>query len=190
MDELLKQLFEETKENFLNVLKHENSKKLFELIDKINVYEYEKEGDHNHRLSVIMSYFSDINFHEIYCRHTFSYILEMIEFLRYIKGCIDGNRVLYFLKITSYRTIKAKTPKVDVVYTFSSRYFEYDKDIKEDFYKNSPDHKIFSIERIKINYENLFQILNEIVKDENWKYESDLYWFNHEKAFDKYFNNH
>lgn len=114
---------------------HENSKKLFELIDKINVYEYEKEGDHNHRLSVIMSYFSDIDFHEIYCRHTFSYILGMIEFLRYIKECIDGNRVLYFLKITSYRTIKSKTPKVDVVYTFSSRYFEYDKDIKEDFYK-------------------------------------------------------
>lgn len=194
MNKLLNKLFEESKKEFFEILKNKNSKNLFEIIDKINVHENkEKELDslnYSQVLYFIMIYYSNMDFNNITIRCGFNYIIDMIEFLKHVNWSINDDGEFYFLKIKSQFMLRNF---ITDVYTFSSRFYEYEEDVKNDFYKNSNDYTILSIERIKVDYENLFLILNEIIKNENWKYKfnkfsnNGWYEFDHKNAFNKYF---
>lgn len=202
MDKLLKDLFEKSKVKFYEILKDNNNKKLFELIEQINT-------NNTHKYFQVL--YSIFNFHSnfeynIYEHEDFSYIIDMIDFLEDIAYCIDDDGELYFIRFEvqygydedflnkfQNTSILNTLKKSIFIYSFSSRPFEFDELIKRDFLKNFNEYNILSIKRIKVDYEKLFNILREILKDENWEYKCNelnkvnCYIFNDEKAFDKYF---
>ena len=94
MDKLLKDLFEKSKVKFYEILKNNNNKKLFELIEQINT-------NNTHKYFQVL--YNIFNFHSnfeynIYEHEDFSYIIDMIDFLEDIAYCIDDDGELYFIR--------------------------------------------------------------------------------------------
>ena len=208
-DELLKNLFEKSKIEFYDVLKDSNIRRLFDLIDKINTSENkDKKIDsfsYSQILYSIFNFYSNFEYN-INIRESFNYIIDMIGFLRDVELCIDDDGELYFARFTvqykydeiylnklQNKSILEALKKPYSVYSFSSRQFEYEEAVKRDFLKHYNGYNILSVERISVDYEKLFNILEEIIKDENWEYRYNeisgvsYYVFNEKKAFDKYF---
>ena len=208
-DELLKNLFEKSKIEFYEVLKDSNIRKLFDLIDKINTSENkDKKIDsfsYSQILYSIFNFYSNFEYN-INIRESFNYIIDMIGFLRDVELCIDDDGELYFARFTvqykydeiylnklQNKSILEALKKPYIVYSFSSRQFEYEEAVKRDFLKHYNGYNILDVERISVDYEKLFNILEEIIKDENWEYRHNeisgvsYYVFNEKKAFDKYF---
>lgn len=202
MNKLLKDLFEKSKVEFYEILKDNNNKKLFELIEQINTNNTHK---YFQVLYSIFNFYSNFEYN-IHEHKNFSYIIDMIDFLQDIAYCINDDGELYFTRFeVQYKynedfldkfqnaCILKTLQKSIFIYSFSSRPFEFDELIKRDFFKNSNEYNILFIKRINIDYEKLFNILREILKDENWEYKcnklnnENCYVFNDEKAFDKYF---
>ena len=202
MDNLLKNLFEKSKAEFYEILKDNNNKKLFELIEQINI-----NNTHNY-FQILYNIFNfhsnfEYNIHE---HKDFSYIIDMIDFLHDIEYCIDDDGELYFIrfevqhkydecflnKLQNINILNALKKSI-FMYSFSSRQFESDELIKKDFLKHYDGYNILTIEKISVNYEKLLNILEEILKDENWECKPNklsninCYFFNEKKAFDKYF---
>ena len=208
-DELLKNLFEKSKIEFYEVLKDSNIRKLFDLIDKINTSENkDKKIDsfsYSQILYSIFNFYSNFEYN-INIRESFNSIIDMIGFLRDVELCIDDDGELYFARFTvqykydeiylnklQNKSILEALKKPYIVYSFSSRQFEYEEAVKRDFLKHYNGYNILDVERISVDYEKLFNILEEIIKDENWEYRYNeisgvsYYVFNEKKAFDKYF---
>lgn len=188
MDEFLNKFFEETKEELTELLQNKNLNQLFKLIEKINTAENtEKDLDslnYSQILYNIMFNFSNKNFKNIVTRCGCHYLADMINFLHHIDTCIENCVPLYFLKI------RIKWMKNLEVYTFS---WENDNMVVGNYIDPDSNYIITKLCKICINYDKLFEILKEILKDENWEKKSkflkneEYYVFNNEKAFNKYF---
>lgn len=101
----LDDIFRESKKEFFEILKNENSKKLFELIDKINTFENKEKNIDSFSYSQILYditiYASDINFSNIVVRHGCHHLTDIIDFLNHINWCINDDGMLSFLKINT-----------------------------------------------------------------------------------------
>ena len=185
MNEFLNKFFNETKDELSELLQNKNINQLFELIEKINSTENTKKDldsmFYSQILYNVMFHFSGMNYTNIVTRRGCQYLSDMIDFLHHVDNFIESEMQLYFLKIQANWVMDAE------FYTFSWRFD--DDDVRNDICTAS----ITKIERIPVDYEKLFKILNEIIKDENLKNmpgilnSKDYYIFDNEKAFEKYF---
>lgn len=188
MNKFFDKFFEETKAEFTDLLKNKNINRLFELIEKINTSENIEKNlnslNYSQILYNIMFNFSNMNYNNVVTRCGCHYLVDMINFFHHIDNCIENGVLLYFLKV------RAKWVKNIEVYTFS---WENDNMIVGNNIDTDSNYIITAVERICIDYDKLFEILKEILKDENWEKRSgflnneEYYTFNNEKAFGKYF---
>ena len=198
MDNMLWDLFKESKKKFFECMKDDNNKKLFSLIDRICD---ESTGilpkkDYKQELYSILFFNSNLEeFSNILNKEDFSYIVSMINFINTIDYCINDDGQLNFVEIKWVRRIKKINKTFENFnYTFTTQESEYKQLILKDFNKNfNYDMESYIMTIRGVDYEKLLNIISEIFKEENWKTKSldvnpgEYYFFDDKKAFGKYF---
>lgn len=198
MDNMLCDLFKESKKKFFECMKDDNNKKLFSLIDRMCDESPGILPKKNYKQVLYSILFFNSNLEEfsnILNKEDFSYIVSMTNFINTIDFCINDDGQLNFVEIKWVRRIKKINKTFENFdYTFTTRESEYKQLILKDFNKNfNYDMESYIMTIRGVDYEKLLNIISEIFKEENWKTKSldvnpgEFYFFDEKKAFGKYF---
>lgn len=167
IEKTVDELFKSTKLYFNALInENENNKKIFELVTEINK-KTTLLREYNHVIYELFFWHTNLSSYEIYTIHDFTYIIEMIKFINELDIQINSNQLVF----TKIKTKELVSEREIMIYNYK---FNFGNEIEQ---KENQQ-----IEIINVDYNTLFDILNEILNDKNWNDKGFIY-----EKLDKFF---